>query len=204
MNRPPAGRSDAATAHRDLRLELLDTAGRAVAERGWSKLTMASLGAGAGVSRQTVYNELGTKDDVARALVARELQRFLAVIEAELRGGPDPVGDIGRAIAAVLGMARSSPLLQAITRSAHGANSDLLPLLTTESEPLIDSARDAVVVILEARYPILLQRRATDLVTVADAMVRLVLSYVMRPAHRDDTTARDVAVLSGLMLGVVG
>ena len=48
-------------------------AARFTAEHGWGALTMGKLADLVGVSRQTVYNELGGKPQLAEAMVMREL-----------------------------------------------------------------------------------------------------------------------------------
>ena len=72
------------------RERILDAAWQITSEQGWSAITMSRLGEAAGVSRQSVYNEFGTKQQVAEALVARELQRFLAAVDAGLAQGATP------------------------------------------------------------------------------------------------------------------
>ncbi|WP_138894893.1 TetR/AcrR family transcriptional regulator [Streptomyces chryseus] len=67
---------------------LLDAAFTALAVRPWSGVRMVDVAAAAGVSRQTLYNEFGTKDGLARALVRREADGFLAGVERALAGRP--------------------------------------------------------------------------------------------------------------------
>ena len=57
-----------------------EAAEAAFADDGWRKLTMAKVADRAGVSRQTVYNEFGTKHALAEHLVLRELGVFLDVV----------------------------------------------------------------------------------------------------------------------------
>ena len=45
---------------------------------GWASVTMARLAQEAGVSRQTVYNEVGSKPALAETMILEELARFLA------------------------------------------------------------------------------------------------------------------------------
>src|SRR5690606_11757664 len=80
---------------------LLDRAAEVTCGPGWSTITMAKLADAAGVSRQTVYNEFGSKSGLAEALVMRELRRFLAVVEDELASGDDLVDALRRTTAAV-------------------------------------------------------------------------------------------------------
>ncbi|MGY1705002.1 TetR family transcriptional regulator [Geodermatophilus sp. SYSU D00697] len=61
------------------RAGLLDGAARAFAERGLRRSTMQSVAAAAGVAKATLYNHFRTKDEVARALLAAELDRLGAV-----------------------------------------------------------------------------------------------------------------------------
>jgi AcrR family transcriptional regulator len=61
------------------RLGLLAGAARAFAEHGLRRSTMQSVAAAAGVAKATLYNHFRTKDDVARALLARELDRLTAL-----------------------------------------------------------------------------------------------------------------------------
>jgi AcrR family transcriptional regulator len=65
------------------RLGLLTGAARAFAEYGLRRSTMQSIAAAAGVAKATLYNHFRTKDEVAAALLAVELDR-LAVLAAGL------------------------------------------------------------------------------------------------------------------------
>lgn len=67
------------------RESLLDAAGAALAGLPWSLVRMIDVAAVAGVSRQTLYNEFGTKDGLARALVRREADAYLAGVDRALR-----------------------------------------------------------------------------------------------------------------------
>ena len=49
-----------------LRDRLLEAAVELTTTAGWAKVTMARLADEVGVSRQTVYNEIGTKNDLDR------------------------------------------------------------------------------------------------------------------------------------------
>jgi AcrR family transcriptional regulator len=68
------------------RESLLDAAYRALARRSWSAVRMVDVAAAAGVSRQTLYNEFGSKDGLARALVRREADAYLAGVDRALTG----------------------------------------------------------------------------------------------------------------------
>ena len=110
--------------------------------QGWSQVTMARLADAVGVSRQTVYNEIGGKPALAEAMVLAELDRFLGVVTEAFDDHPD---DLVAAIeAATAGRAPARPgndLLKAVVSATHGADTELLPLLTTHSESLLESAK---------------------------------------------------------------
>ncbi|MEU9334273.1 TetR/AcrR family transcriptional regulator [Streptomyces sp. NPDC048290] len=71
------------------RESLLDAAYTALARRPWSAVRMVDVAAAAGVSRQTLYNEFGGKDGLARALVRREADGYLAGVERALSSAVD-------------------------------------------------------------------------------------------------------------------
>jgi len=79
--RRPLARPGAAMSR--TRRGLLTGARSAFAERGVRKTTMQHVAAAAGVAKATLYNHFRTKDDVAAALIAFELDR-LAALAAEL------------------------------------------------------------------------------------------------------------------------
>ncbi|MEU1848369.1 TetR/AcrR family transcriptional regulator [Streptomyces sp. NPDC019990] len=71
------------------RESLLDAAYAALARRPWSAVRMVDVAAAAGVSRQTLYNEFGSKDGLARALVRREADGYLAGVDRALASHGD-------------------------------------------------------------------------------------------------------------------
>lgn len=69
------------------RESLLDAAYTALTERAWTAVRMVDVAAAAGVSRQTLYNEFGSKEGLARALVRRETDNYLAGVARALSQG---------------------------------------------------------------------------------------------------------------------
>ena len=72
---------------------LLDAAYEAIVAGDWTGARMADLAARAGVSRQTLYNEFGNRDQLAAALALREAERFRALTGHAARAAPGDVGD---------------------------------------------------------------------------------------------------------------
>lgn len=157
---------------------------------GWAKVTMARLADEVGVSRQTVYNEIGTKNVLAEAMVQRELEAFLSVVGTAFDEHPD---DLQAAVVAasrgVLDRAQDNPLLHAVASATHGADTELLPLLTTHAGSLLAVAK-MVVGERVASYDVALGAR--DLDAAIDTVVRVVLSHVMQPSGPPAQTADDI------------
>ena len=175
-----------------LRKDLLDNAADLLAGPGWGAVTMAELGSRVGVSRQTVYNEVGSKPELAQALVLRELERLLAAVVAELEGSDDIVDGLEAAALAALRLGRDNVLLKAIVASAHGGDVGLLPLVTISAEPLLQRATTVVrAVVLQQHGGLGLS--PARLGVAIDTVVRLVLSHVMQPAGTPEGTAVDIA-----------
>jgi AcrR family transcriptional regulator len=181
--------------HRD---RLLAAAARFTAEHGWAALTMAKLADLGGVSRQTVYNEIGGKPQLAEAMVMRELALFLDVVDTSFRDNPeDLVAAIRAAAERVLEMAGTDPLLHAVISSSQGADSELLPLLTTNSGALLVAAGQMIREHVEG-YALDLPEDRVDI--LIDMVVRLVLSHVMQPAGSPRETADTVAWIARRVL----
>jgi AcrR family transcriptional regulator len=197
--------STAAQETTGVRDRLLDAASRITTEEGWPAVTMAKVAERVGVSRQTVYNELGTKPALGQAMVLRELERFMAVVADELDKHPDIVEAIRWAARRTLEMARDNPLLHAVLASAHGSargttpagSNDLLPYLTTDAEPLIMAASAVIGEHIPAE-DLTIDEAALD--AAIDSIVRLVLSHVMQPGGSPRATADHVAWIAERVL----
>jgi AcrR family transcriptional regulator len=179
-----------------LRDRLLDAAASITAAEGWGAVTMAKLADEVGVSRQTVYNELGSKPRIAEELVMRELDRFLDIVRTRMSAETELVEALRSACEGALEAAAANPLMKAILESAHTGGSDLLPLLTTESQGLIEAATVVVIESLDEQgFDTGLDE--TELRTAVDAIIRLVLSHVMQPVKTPAEAAADIAWVAG-------
>ncbi|WP_031076808.1 TetR/AcrR family transcriptional regulator [Streptomyces sp. NRRL S-118] len=74
---------------------LLDAARAALADLPWAAVRMVDVAAAAGVSRQTLYNEFGSKEGLARALLRSEADTYLEGVERLLGGNTDPAMGMG-------------------------------------------------------------------------------------------------------------
>ncbi|GGJ76832.1 hypothetical protein GCM10011583_05180 [Streptomyces camponoticapitis] len=93
---------------------LLNAALSALTDQSWSAVRMVDVASAAGVSRQTLYNEFGSKDGLARALVRREADLYLHGVERLLTEPADPVDRLVSVAEWTVAEARSRPLLRAL------------------------------------------------------------------------------------------
>jgi AcrR family transcriptional regulator len=181
-----------------MRERVIEAAITLTTENGWAQVTMARLADAVGVSRQTVYNEIGSKPRLAEAMILHELERFLGLVTVAFDEHPaDLVAAIRDASRAVLEASQDNPLLHAIVSATHGADTELLPLLTTHAGALLSSAK-AVVVDRVAPYDVDLS--PAELEAAIDAVVRVVLSNVMQPSASPERTSRDIAWIAARVL----
>ena len=185
---------------RSWRERLVAQAAELTRSGGWQAITMAKLADRVGVSRQTVYNEIGSKRQLAEAMIMHELEVFLRAVDAAFEENPDDLSDaIREAAARVLEMAADNPLLHAVLSASHGAESDLLPLLTTQVDPLLEAAHGLVRRHLDTYDHGLEEHRIDPLV---DMVIRLVLSHVTAPSTSPRETADNIAWIAERVLAV--
>jgi AcrR family transcriptional regulator len=186
------------TAAVSMRARILGAATDLTTRSGWSSVTMSRLADAVGVSRQTVYNEVGSKSALAEAMILDELARFLEVVATAFGRQPDNLVDAVRsACRGVLDLAADNTLLKAVVSATHGADTELLPLLTTHAEPLMMTAK---AVIAEQLVPYDLALGSRQLEAVIDMVVRVVLSHVMAPSNTPANTADDIAWIAAKVL----
>lgn len=181
-----------------IRDRLVLAATEVTTREGWAAVTMSRLAEAVGVSRQTVYNEIGTKPALAEAMILGELSRFLAKVDqAFLDHRGDLPGAIESAVVGVLRFAQGNALLHAVVSATHGADTELLPLLTTHAGMLMDTAKGVIGEHL-AHYELPLT--AEELAPVIDAIVRIVLSHVMQPSGTPEETAAGISWIARRVL----
>ena len=175
---------------------LLDAAADAVLSGlAWDKVRMADVARAAGVSRQTLYYEFGSRDALAQALALREAARYMEGADAAMRRHEGSPGEaVGAATEYTLTVAGGNPLLKAVLTDDTGS---LLPFLTTRSEALLTAAREHCAAYLSSHWPDL---PAEHVRFVADAVNRLTLSHLVLPGGRPDEVAADITRLVDALL----
>jgi AcrR family transcriptional regulator len=181
-----------------LRDRLLDAAGAAYREQGWRRLTMAKIADRAGVSRQTVYNEFGTKQQMAEQLIMRELETFLAIVRERFEAEAEFVPAVRAAVEGALLTAERNALLRSVLESDVNGDAELLPFIV-QSQWLVDRATTFLVDLVVGRFSEL-PVPADRLVVALESVVRLVLSHVTRPSRSPAETADDIAFIVAAVL----
>ena len=176
-----------------LRDSLFDGASDLLRERDWDAITMADIATAAGVSRQTLYSEFGSRAEFAQALFLREGDRFLTAVEDAVNANlDDPVAALGAAFEVFLTAAAENPLIRAVVGTDR--NAGLLPYFTTQGQPVVAQATDRLAAVISDGWP----RADRDGVgPLADCAVRLAISHAALPTGPADATAASIATLLG-------
>ncbi|TAM88791.1 MAG: TetR/AcrR family transcriptional regulator [Jatrophihabitans sp.] len=180
-----------AAATRDLlHRTVLEAVDRSVRAQGWAATTMADVAAAAGVSRQTLYNEFGSRQALLEAYLRREVDCLLVSVEQAVRSR---AGDARAALEAAFGifleLARDEPLIRAIVADAEGG--ELVQLLTSLGRAL---AVDRVGALIAEVWP---RVSGQDAALLTDAMVRLAISHALVPVADPGRIAHEVVRLVG-------
>jgi AcrR family transcriptional regulator len=161
--------------------------------RSWSEITMAEVASAAGVSRQTLYKEFGSRDEFGQAFVIHEGERFLDDVEAAVREHlDDPRAAVGAALATFLSAAGEDPLVR-ILLSDDGTGG-MLPFVTTQGMPVVQWATARLKATIQEGWP---QAPADDAALLAESLVRLAISYITAPSASPETTAVQAGELLG-------
>jgi AcrR family transcriptional regulator len=181
-------------AARELLRETLFGAARDELERrAWSEITMSDIAAAAGVSRQTLYKEFGSRDEFGLAFVIHEGERFLDAVDAAvLEHRDDPRAAIGAALELFLRTAGEDPLIR-ILLSDDGTGG-MLTFVTTQGTPVVLWATARLAATIEQGWP---QAASPDVRLLSESLVRLAISYITTPSESPETTAAAVAELLG-------
>jgi AcrR family transcriptional regulator len=174
-----------------LRDTLFDAARSELEHRGWSEVTMADVAAAAGVSRQTLYKEFGSREEFAQAFVLREAVGFVSAVEGALDAHlDDPKAALTAAFGLFLTAAGEDPLI----RAAIAGGGEMLPFVTTHGQTLVERAAERLRDAMLARWP---QAAAHDATLLAECLVRLAISYATLPIDPAGMTASSITELLG-------
>lgn len=155
---------------------------------------MAAIAERAGVSRQTLYNEFGSRDEFAQSYVMHQANDFLASVEETIAAnGADPHRALGAAFERFLVAAAENPMVRAILVRDPGAD-DLFALFTTRGGPVIQVATDRVARAICKAWP---TAHEVEVRFAAECLVRLAISHASLPTDTNEKTAEAIASLLG-------
>jgi AcrR family transcriptional regulator len=174
-----------------LRDSILDGMRDLLLSRDWSAITLADVARAAGISRQTIYNEFGSRQGLAYGYALRLADRLVDAVDEAIRGN---IGDMYAAFLqgfrAFFTESASDPLVVSL-RSGE-AKPDLLQLITIDSGPVIMRCSQRLTTTLAHSW---VRASDEDAGVLARAIVRLAMSYVSMPPEADHDVAHDLARL---------
>jgi len=180
-------RAEPASALREAIITAVDDLAR---ERGWSATTMSDVAAAAGVSRQTVYNEFGSRQALVEAYVIREIEALVADVESLVRNGShDAHAALQAAFGLFLRLASDEPVVRIIVSDAEGG--ELIRMLTDIGRSV---ATGRIAQLIIEVWP---QVSLPDAEMLAETLVRLAISHALLPTTDPQTTAAAVTRLIG-------
>jgi AcrR family transcriptional regulator len=173
-----------------LRDTILRATDELVAERGWPAVTMAQVASRAGVSRQTVYNEMGSRPDLARAYALWAADQLLDEVERCLAEHRDDLHEaLVVALELFLDQAAEHPLIRALGATT-GSEDVLAVLVRPAGGTIVVAAADRLGSIIAATWPAL---APADVALLAETLVRLAISHVVLPTASPADAARAAA-----------
>lgn len=174
-----------------LRDSILDGMRELLLSRDWSAITLSDVARAGGISRQTIYNEFGSRQGLAQGYALRLADRLVDQIHNAINHN---VGDV---YAAFLQGFRdffmesaADPLV--ISLLTGTSKPDLLQIITTDSAPIITHCSSRLT---ESFMDSWVRCSEEDAGVLARAIVRLAMSYISMPPEADYDVARDLARL---------
>jgi AcrR family transcriptional regulator len=181
----------AVAAREFLRSTIFDAAREELARRRWSKVTMTDVAVAAGVSRQTLYREFGSREAFARALILNVSDRLIGAVEGAMDDDlDDPRAALLGAFELFLSVAAADPL----ARTAITGDGAMPLLVTPRGRSLLERSSERLKSAIISRWP---QIETHDAALLAECLVRLAVSYGALPAGPAAVTTSSIVDLLG-------
>lgn len=174
-----------------MRTTILDGLHRLLLQRTWSTVNMTDVARAAGISRQTLYKEFGTRKGLAQGYALRLADSFVsAVDDAVYANEGDSLRTLYVAFTDFFERSANDPLVLSLL--TDDPPPDLLRLVTTESGTLIEHAASRLALTFERSW---LRTSAHNAEILGRSVVRLALGYVSMPPANTSDVAADLASL---------
>lgn len=174
-----------------LRDSVLDAMRELLGTRDWSAITLADVAGAAGISRQTIYNEFGSRQGLAQGYALRLADRLVDAVDDAICSN---VGDIYAAFLEgfrnFFTESAADPLVISLLTGV--AKPDLLQIITIDSGPIITRCSQRLTATFQHSW---VKASEEDSGILARAVVRLAISYVSMPPEADHDVAADLARL---------
>lgn len=185
------GRDADAAPKQSVRDQALDAVSGFLRGREWSAVTMAAVAREAGVSRQTLYNEFGSRKGMAVAYITRFVEGMLAYVQDRVDAHPGEItAAVEDAVRGVFEVGTGDPVVTSIV--GPNPHRDLIGIVTIDGTPIMQRASDGLAEILATSWA---QVRRADAQIAAGVLVRLAFSHLTMPIEGPDEAAREVAAV---------
>jgi len=174
-----------------LRDVVLDAVRDELRTRDWSAITLSDVARTAGISRQSIYNEFGSRQGLAQGYALRLADRLVDTIGVAISGN---VGNLDAAFRDGFRLffteSAADPLVGSLLRGDRSP--DLLQLVTTESAPIINRVAQRLTDAFTASW---VGIGSQDAGVLARAIARLAMSYISMPPEAGHDVTADLARL---------
>ena len=155
---------------------------------------MAAIAAHAGVSRQTLYNEFGSRQEFAQSFAMREADVFLRSVETTIAAHADePLRALEAAFEHFLTAASENPMVRAILVRGDGSD-DLVAMFTTRGGPVVELATERLTRAVRKHWP---RAGENDARIAVECLVRLAISHAGLPTGSSSEAAKSISALIG-------
>ncbi|WP_183093931.1 TetR/AcrR family transcriptional regulator [Nocardioides stalactiti] len=160
-------------------------------DRPWRKVTLEAVAKQAGVSRQTIYNDFGSRAGLAEAYAFELADAFCDLVANDIEeNADDPAAALEAALRTFLYATSADPLIRRVQDG--DAHEDLMRLVTTDSGPLLAHIAARLTTSVAQTWP------GVDPATnraLARTIARLGISYIALPPESEDDVALELAAL---------
>lgn len=161
---------------------------RLLLEHPWGEVTLETIAAEAGVSRQTLYNSFGSRYGLAQAYTRDLADALCDAMALELAGEPDdPRAGLEAGLRLYLSVAGSDPLIQRVQNGE--AHQDLVRIVTADAGPLLVHVAARLADAVPTTWSLPEER----VLPLTRAVARLALSYVTTPLEDPEAEVGSVA-----------